>query len=216
ALLTFNEIIANGFDAHHFITGLASHYRDLLVCKDEETLQLLEVSASVKEKYKIQSRQFSAAMLLQLLDLSSACDIHYKSARNQRLHVELTLLKMCSLHNPATHPDPFNKKADPATEKKPEAAPPVSQFTAPPVPSAPAPSSSPASPVQSAAPRKSSPDTSPRKSISITESLSAKPVAKTVNESTEILKPSSSSAFNEEQLEKAWISFSSVIKDQGK
>jgi DNA polymerase-3 subunit gamma/tau len=94
ALLTFNEILNYGFDGHNFITGLSSHFRDLLVCQDEITLKLLEVSASVKEKYKIQSKEASSQHFLELLDLSNKCDMSYRAAKHQRLQVELALMKM--------------------------------------------------------------------------------------------------------------------------
>ena len=97
ALLTFNEILNHGFDGHNFITGLSSHFRDLLVCQDEVTLKLLEVSANVKEKYKLQSKQASALNFLELLDISNKCDMSYRAAKHQRLQVELALMKMCSL-----------------------------------------------------------------------------------------------------------------------
>ena len=62
-LLAFDEVLANGFDGHHFLSGLASHFRDLLVCKDEATLRLLEVSPNVREKYKLQARRCSAGVV---------------------------------------------------------------------------------------------------------------------------------------------------------
>lgn len=97
ALLTFNEILNHGFDGHNFITGLSSHFRDLLVCQDEVTLKLLEVSANVKEKYKVQSKQAPALHFLELLDISNKCDMSYRAAKHQRLQVELALMKMCTL-----------------------------------------------------------------------------------------------------------------------
>ncbi len=96
-LLTFNELMKYGFDAHHFITGLASHFRDLLVSKDEATTQLLDVTPGVREKYKQQSKNIELSTLLKLIDLCNACDLSYKSARNQHLHVEIALMKMCSI-----------------------------------------------------------------------------------------------------------------------
>ncbi len=96
-LVTFNELIADGFDGHHFITGLASHFRDLLVSKDEVTLPLLEVSKGTRERYRIQSAQLSQQQLLKFLSVCSQADIDYRSAKNPRLHVELTLLKLCAL-----------------------------------------------------------------------------------------------------------------------
>lgn len=96
-LLTFNELLKNGFDAHHFITGLASHFRDLLVSKDEATTQLLDVTPGVREKYKQQSKNIDLGTLLKLIDLCNTCDLSYKSSRNQHLHVEIALMKMCSV-----------------------------------------------------------------------------------------------------------------------
>jgi DNA polymerase-3 subunit gamma/tau len=96
-LLTFSELLADGFDGHHFINGLANHFRDLLVCRDAVTISLLEVSKNIREKYKQQAAQTPTTLLLSLLDLCSKCDIEYRIAKNQRLHVELTLIKMCSL-----------------------------------------------------------------------------------------------------------------------
>jgi DNA polymerase-3 subunit gamma/tau len=115
ALLTFNEILNKGFDGHNFINGLSSHFRDLLVCKDEVTLKLLEVSKGVREKYKLQSREVAAPLLLQLLDMSSKCDIDYRAAKHQRLHVEIALMKMCALNG-----EGFKKKVETpvATETK--------------------------------------------------------------------------------------------------
>ncbi len=95
-LLAFNEILNNGFDAHNFSNGLSSHFRDLLVCKDEATLVLLEVSPNVREKYKVQSRFCDASWLLSRLDVANKTDINFKAAKNQRLHIELSLLKMCT------------------------------------------------------------------------------------------------------------------------
>lgn len=97
SLLTFNEILSHGFDGHHFVNGLASHFRDLLVCLDQQTITLLEVSQTIKEKYKSQSVAAPLPMLIEGLNILSACDIRYKESKNQRLHVELTLMKLCAL-----------------------------------------------------------------------------------------------------------------------
>ena len=97
ALLIFNEILNKGFDGHHFINGLAEHLRNLLVCRDEITLQLLEVSASIRERYKTQSKKTEVDFLLRGLSILNKADVQYKASRNQRLLVELTLLQLCSL-----------------------------------------------------------------------------------------------------------------------
>ena len=98
-LLIFDEILRHGFDGHNFIVGLCEHFRNLLVCKDEATIQLLEVSDSVKKKYAEQSRKASPSFLLSGLNVASACDINYKSSKNQRLHVELAIMKLSHLNS---------------------------------------------------------------------------------------------------------------------
>ncbi|MEK6616954.1 MAG: DNA polymerase III subunit gamma/tau, partial [Bacteroidota bacterium] len=102
ALLIFNEILNKGFDGHHFINGLAEHVRNLLVCRDEVTLQLLEVSASIRERYKIQSKKIEPDFILRGLSILNKADVQYKASRNQRLLVELTLLQLCSLQGSST------------------------------------------------------------------------------------------------------------------
>ncbi|WP_161889108.1 DNA polymerase III subunit gamma/tau [Pontibacter russatus] len=98
SLLLFDEILKNGFDAHNFLVGIGEHFRSLLVCKDQATVQLLEVSDNIKAKYAEQSQKASVSFLLSGLNLVSTCDMHYKSSKNQRLHVELCLMKMAHLN----------------------------------------------------------------------------------------------------------------------
>lgn len=97
SLLLFNDILNKGFEGHHFINGLAEHLRNLLVCRDEITVQLLEVSANVRERYRTQSKKTEPDFLLRGLSLLNKADVQYKASRNQRLLVELTLLQLCSL-----------------------------------------------------------------------------------------------------------------------
>lgn len=96
-LLAFDEILTNGFDGNHFIIGLASHFRNLLVCKDEVTLKLLEVSEGIRQKYQQQSQHTSVSFLLSALSISNQCDLNYRTSKNQRLQVELSLIKMCHI-----------------------------------------------------------------------------------------------------------------------
>jgi len=96
-LMQFNNILAKGFDGHHYIAGLASHFRDLLICKNSETVELLEVGEETKEKYLIQSQKTSQAFLLQGIELANDCDLKYKSSKNQRLLVELCLMQLASI-----------------------------------------------------------------------------------------------------------------------
>jgi DNA polymerase-3 subunit gamma/tau len=97
ALLTFNEILNKGFDGHHFITGLSEHFRNLLVCKDEITVDLLETGAMIKEKYKTQARKCDVFFLLNALNISNQTDLSYRESSNKRLQVELALLKLCNI-----------------------------------------------------------------------------------------------------------------------
>ena len=96
-LLLLNKTLALGFDGHHFISGLASHFRDLMVCKHEETIELLEVGESAKKNYLEQSKQTSNSFLLQALNIANDCDLKYKTSKNQRLLVELSLMKLASI-----------------------------------------------------------------------------------------------------------------------
>ncbi|MEN9609304.1 MAG: hypothetical protein RLZZ628_118 [Bacteroidota bacterium] len=97
-LLIFDDILKKGFDADLFINGLAEHLRQLLVAKDPQTLELLEAGGNLREKYRQQSVLSSLSLLLTVLNLCNDCDIHYKTARNKRLHVEMSLIKMTYVH----------------------------------------------------------------------------------------------------------------------
>ena len=96
-LLHFNLILSKGFDGHHFITGLASHFRDLLVCKTPQTIELLEVGDDTKVAYKTQSESTSQAFLIHAIELANDCDLKYKTSKNQRLLVELCLMQLASI-----------------------------------------------------------------------------------------------------------------------
>ena len=97
SLLIFDEILSHGFDGNHFITGLASHFRNLLVCKDSSTLKLLEVSEGIRQKYAAQSQIAPLSFLISSLNISNQCDLNYKTSKNQRLQVELALIKLCHI-----------------------------------------------------------------------------------------------------------------------
>jgi DNA polymerase III subunit gamma/tau len=98
-LLYFDEILQKGFDGAHFISGLSEHFRNLLVSKDTSTLKLLEVSEGIKARYLQQSQAASVSFLLSALGIGNQCDLNYKLSKNQRLQVELALLKMCHLQS---------------------------------------------------------------------------------------------------------------------
>ena len=98
ALLLLDEVMQNGFDLHNFVVGTAEHLRGLLVCKDAVTVQLLEVSDGIKKQYVAQAQAAPLAFLLSALNLISQCDREFKQAKNQRLHVELALMKLAYLN----------------------------------------------------------------------------------------------------------------------
>ena len=96
-LVHFNTILAKGFEGHHFISGLASHFRDLLVAKDKITIDLLEVGDNAKKKYLVQSEKCELPFLLDSIQLANDCDLKYKGSKNQRLLVELSLMQLASI-----------------------------------------------------------------------------------------------------------------------
>ncbi|HNI53100.1 MAG TPA: DNA polymerase III subunit gamma/tau [Chitinophagales bacterium] len=99
ALVLFDEIINKGFDGDVFINGLAEHFRNLLMCKEEKTIGLLDTSEAAIEKYTSQSQMIPASFLLSGLNLLNSADIQYRGAKNKRLHVELVIMKLCYIHN---------------------------------------------------------------------------------------------------------------------
>ncbi len=97
SFLLLNEIINKGFDAQNIVTGLASHFRDLLVCKDPATLVLFEVGASIRERYKEMAQRCQETFLFKAIELANTCDQNYRTSRNKRLLVELMLIQLCQL-----------------------------------------------------------------------------------------------------------------------
>ena len=96
-LNAFNDVLAKGFEGHHFINGLASHFRDLLVAKDKATLELLEVGDATKKNYLEQATKASIPFLMQAIQKANECDLNYKASKNQRLLVELTIMQIASI-----------------------------------------------------------------------------------------------------------------------
>ena len=223
ALLTFNEILNHGFDGHNFITGLSSHFRDLLVCQDEVTLKLLEVSVTVKEKYKIQSKEASAQHFLELLDLSNKCDMSYRAAKHQRLQVELALMKMCALSS-ATD----KKKSDGGIFIKPsQSILPETKSALSKTPDVPQKPTVKPAVVAESDPEKQYPLKEPeaqaaagkttaggRRTISISEGLKPKSSASELAESEEQIK--GENKFGAAELEKAWLEYAATLQADGR
>ncbi len=96
-LLILNDIISKGFEPQHFVGGMGNHLRSLMVCKDPVTVQLLEVSEQLRQKYLAQAQACPMPFLIRALEINNKCDIDYRAANNKRLHLEIALLKMCAL-----------------------------------------------------------------------------------------------------------------------
>ena len=142
-LLLLDEVVQNGFDLHQFVVGAAEHLRGLLVCKDPVTVQLLEVSEGIRQKYVQQAQAAPLAFLLSALNLVSQCDREFKQAKNQRLHVELTLMKLAYLNGAVQF---ARDRQTPALISNGEAKKKSSDLT-PPVPTSPAAPAAPTSPL---------------------------------------------------------------------
>jgi len=110
ALLIFDEILSKGFNALHFIGGLSTHLRDLLICKDERSAKLLELAPSLIEKYVEQSRNCPVNFLYNALNVTTTCEAGFKQSGNQRLHIEFALVKLARINTPVeVIPDPISE-----------------------------------------------------------------------------------------------------------
>ena len=96
-LIEFNSILAHGFDGQHFIAGLAGHFRDLMVCKNSQTVSLMEVGEETQKKYIEQTTKCDFPFLVEALRIATQCDLEYKTSRTPRLLVELALMQLASL-----------------------------------------------------------------------------------------------------------------------
>ena len=145
ALLLLNEVLQKGFDAGHFITGLAQHLRDVLVSKDAATAQLLETSDAIRQQYQQQATRCNARWIFNALDIVNTCDVQFRTAKNKRLTVELALVKLCRLvEAPVT-----NNQAPIANNPSPIANNPSPQSPSRPIASSPQSPQSPSRPVAS-------------------------------------------------------------------
>lgn len=139
ALLLFNDVLNKGFDGNHFITGLAAHFRDLLVSRDPVTLPLLEVGASIRQRYGEQAKRCPLTFIYRALKLCNDCDLNYRASRNKRLLVELTLIRLAQL---TTEEEEVPGGRKPQSDLKPIA--PATQQAAPQPVTQPAPAPQPA------------------------------------------------------------------------
>ena len=108
AMLLFDEILRKGFEGSNFLVGLQSHFRDLLVSQNPETAELIEVIGSMKDRYKEQASRSDPSFLLSGLNILNQAELNYKTSKNQRLHVELCLMKLAHLNQAFTLTSPEN------------------------------------------------------------------------------------------------------------
>ena len=221
-LLTLNEIIENGFDPQHFIHGMGSHLRSLLVSKNPETVRLMELSKSLQDRYATQAKTCSMQLLLEALDINNRCDINYRSSNNKRLHLEIALLQMCALSNQTTPKQQAaqslaaNKPAEPSTQKpvgQTSAATSTTATTQPPKPAvqntqAAAPNYPAAQPSAQAAsePKHQVREASPGRTGG-TRTISISATEKKVEEKTEEPEPETRGAFDQKMLTASWAGF---------
>lgn len=109
-LLILNEILSKGFDGNNVITGIASHFRDLLLCKDPKTAELFEVGASIRERYIETAKKCSNEFLYKAIDIVNESDLNYRLSRNKRLLSDLTIIRLCQLSSPQTGSEDQKKK----------------------------------------------------------------------------------------------------------
>ncbi|MCD8284606.1 MAG: DNA polymerase III subunit gamma/tau [Prevotellaceae bacterium] len=170
SLLLFDEVLRKGFDGGNFINGLASHLRDLLVCRDPQTLCLLEQSKSVQQQYSEQAQRCQPAFLLEALKLCNTCDLNYRQSRNKRLQVELCLIEMAQLVGTGNAPKGEDK---PKVELKPIASPSASNTASAPAKTSasPATAAPKPAPTAQASPLKVATETAPNKHLVALDSV---------------------------------------------
>ncbi|MEI6556444.1 MAG: DNA polymerase III subunit gamma/tau [Paludibacter sp.] len=216
SLLIFNEVLNKGFDAHHFVTGLSSHLRDVLVSKDPQTIELLEVGHDIGERYKAQAQNCSPDFLFQALKITNDCDIDYRQSKNKRLLVELTLIRLCQLTDEKKKSSLNDDKAAPIQKIQPEATPatavtPIQPKTIEILKQATHVIPKPKPEIHEAKPTSQRPG-----SISISAPIvtsSPTPEYKTVKPEPEAI---TDMLFTADELEIAWLQFSESISDQAR
>lgn len=240
ALLIFKEVRDHGFEGQFFIGGLSRHLRDLLVSKDPSTLPLLEVSASVAQRYGEQAQKCSLAFLYRAMELSNRCDLDYRISNNKQFLVELTLIQICQIIHPvgSTPQEPPLQKINPPTpgnvpQPAPAAQPqpqnrPASQpqAQAPHQPQAqaqPAPQTATAEPQATYRPatiRPTAPTHKPAAAAPAAQSRKAAPVRISIHQKPAEAAPTEQAAaaqavldtpFTEEALNTAWLAYTQTI-----
>ena len=203
ALLLLNEVLTKGFDAGHFVTGLAQHLRDVLVSKDAATVQLLETSDAIRQHYQEQAQRCAAKWIFNALDIVNTCDINYRTAKNKRLTVELALVKLCRLTEAPTQEVQQVQKVQPA--QKVQASAPATQ-AAPQPARTPQPASSP-KPVTASAPPPPRPTIGAMPSLGNLGKLTSTPqaTAQPIAAAPKAEEQKRNNPFTLDQLKSAWV-----------
>jgi len=209
SLLIFNEVLNKGFDAHHFITGLSSHLRDVLVSKDPQTIILLEVGANIGERYKAQAQICSSEFLFQALKISNDCDIDYRQSKNKRLLVELALIRLCQLTDEKKKANLIDDQPAPIQKIAVEA--PVVPITKAPETTMPIVHEKPKSVIHDTKPTFQKPG-----SISISAPIFTSAPTPAYETPHAELQPVFDKSFTADELEVAWLQFTETIPEQGR
>ncbi|HJV77690.1 MAG TPA: DNA polymerase III subunit gamma/tau [Paludibacter sp.] len=218
SLLIFNEVLNKGFDAHHFITGLSSHLRDVLVSKDPQTIALLEVGANIGERYKTQAQVCTPEFLFLALKISNDCDIDYRQSKNKRLLVELALIRLCQLTDEKKKSILTDEKPAPIQKVSVEAPAPTNTQPAAPASPTVQPTTAPR-PVITPKPKETAPDSRPSFGRPGSISISA-PIVNIQQQATTdnqvVAEPIVylNQEFTEDELVKAWQQFAETIPEQ--
>jgi len=223
-LLILNDIISKGFEPQHFVSGMGNHLRSLLVCKDATTVQLLEVSEQLRQRYLAQSQACPLPVLVKALEINNQCDIDYRAANNKRLHLEIALLKMCGLCSSALILPTAQSQPVQMPQNKPMQQP-VSQgngqtygaapttSTAQPQQTTPTPTPQPTNNpiIQQPTAQQPSPTVRPR---GTTSSISINKAMQQAEQKAEEKEETWDSPFTQEQLKAAWFDFVNRYKNE--
>ena len=202
-LMLLNDVLNHGFDAGHFVTGMAQHLRDVLVSKDPQTVTLLETSEAIRTRYAEQAKRCHPVWLFQALDILNTCDINYRTARNKRLTVELALVKLCQLGVVQNIPTQASQPSQVSQPKQPSAP---SQPSAPvqPAPTA----NAPKEPVIPSIPKM------PKISLGLGKKKEESPAPAPTSPSTPTPQEESNRPFTADQLRDAWVGLAAIHTDE--
>ncbi|WP_271404947.1 DNA polymerase III subunit gamma/tau [Tenacibaculum soleae] len=219
-LMEFNTVLSKGFEGHHFINGLASHFRDLLVAKDTATIPLLEVGDTTKKKYLDQSQKAAMQFLIPAIDKANDCDLKYRGSKNQRLLVELTLMQIASINfdgakkksNNYIIPATFFTSLSPSVKKK------ITNKVEKPVTNTPEKVEINQAVVKESAPKSTKPllkNIKRRSSALSLKSVHQKKVYKTIADDDENFENHPKTPFTHEELKDAWKKYYFKLQELG-